>query len=76
MLPPPPVFAPPAGTPPPAEAVALAEVSGVGTVADGVGAEVADEDVLGAGTGAELEGAGLDGAGLLGTGLVGVGVGV
>jgi len=76
MLPPPPVFAPPAGTPPPAEAVALAEVSGVGTVADGVGAEVADEDVLGVGTGAELEGAGLDGAGLLGTGLVGVGTGL
>ena len=37
MLPPPPVLAPPAGTPPPAEAVALAEVSGVGTVAVAVG---------------------------------------
>jgi hypothetical protein len=85
MLPPPPVFAPPAG------AAALDEVSGDGAVAAGLGAvgEAVTEaltDGDGAGVdGAGLEGAGLDGVGFgvglpvqvgFGVGVVGVGVGV
>ncbi len=77
MLPPPPVLAPPDGTPAGADGVVgagLAEPSGAGPEVLGVTAGTGRD---GAGLdGAGLDGARLDGAGLDGTGLDGPGRGV